>query len=447
MDRIPRRRIGAVGCIAGLLAFAALAAPATAAGLVGARSAARVYSGGPAATAATIERSAASARLVFEMNLLVAVKAFVLAEPDRVIVDLPEIGFLLNPSAGRLPAPARNEAQPLVSAFRFGQFAIGRSRIVIDLAGPARIARADVEPTPSGGAARLVIELAATDADSFRAAARAGRAAQLQAAQAAGQATQGVSPSAAAVPQATALPVVFLDPGHGGVDMGAVGGKDTYEKTIVLDFARQLAGRLEKSGKVRPLLTRRDDVFIPLAERVKIAREGGAALFMSLHADTLNESSVHGATVYTLSDRASDAEAARLAAKENAADRAGGLAETDEMVDVNDILFDLTRRETRTMSHAFAEGVVSELRTAGDLNKNPIRSAAFVVLKAPDVPSVLLELGYLSSSRDLAKLTSPEWREQATEKVAQAIERYFATRPRSAEGLTASADRIAGPAR
>lgn len=150
MDRIPRRRIGAVGCIAGLLAFAALAAPATAAGLVGARSAARVYSGGPAATAATIERSAASARLVFEMNLPVAVKAFVLAEPDRVIVDLPEIGFLLNPSAGRLPAPARNEAQPLVSAFRFGQFAIGRSRIVIDLAGPARIARADVEPTPSG---------------------------------------------------------------------------------------------------------------------------------------------------------------------------------------------------------------------------------------------------------------------------------------------------------
>lgn len=244
-----------------------------------------------------------------------------------------------------------------------------------------------------------MIELAATDADLFRAAARAGRAAQLQAAQAAGQATQGVSPSAAAVPQATALPVVFLDPGHGGVDMGAVGGKDTYEKTIVLDFARQLAGRLEKSGKVRPLLTRRDDVFIPLAERVKIAREGGAALFMSLHADTLNESSVHGATVYTLSDRASDAEAARLAAKENAADRAGGLAETDEMVDVNDILFDLTRRETRTMSHAFAEGVVSELRTAGDLNKNPIRSAAFVVLKAPDVPSVLLELGYLSSSR------------------------------------------------
>lgn len=435
----------ALGRMCGLLALACLTTfgPAAAAGLVGARSAARAYTGGPAATGAAIDRSPAAARLTFEMNLPVKVSAFVLAEPDRVIVDLPEIGFLLSPAVGRLPAPGRNEPAPLVSAFRFGQFAIGRSRIVIDLTGPARIARAEVEPTPSGGASRLVIELAATDPDTFRAAARAGRAAQMQAA----QAVQTSAAPAPAAPQPTNLPVVFLDPGHGGVDMGAVGAKDTYEKTIVLDFAKQLAARLEKSGKVRPLLTRRDDVFIPLAERVKIAREGGAALFMSLHADTLNESSVHGATVYTLSDRASDAEAARLAAKENAADRAGGLAETDEMVDVNDILFDLTRRETRTMSHALAQGLVTELKSAGDLNKNPVRSAAFVVLKAPDVPSVLLELGYLSSSRDLAKLTSTEWREQATEKVAVAIERYFAVRPRSAEGLTASADKVSGSAR
>lgn len=445
MDRTPRGRIGAAGRILGLTAFVLLlsVSASPAAGLVGARSAARVYNGGPAATAATIERSPTAARITFEMNLPVKATAFVLAEPDRVIVDLPEIGFLLSPAAGRLPAPGKGEAPPLVAAFRFGQFAVGKSRVVIDLAGPARIARVEVEPTPSGGASRLVIELAATDSDSFRAAARAGRAAQLQA----GQAAQSAPAPVAAAPQSSGVPVVFLDPGHGGVDMGAVGAKDVYEKTIVLDFARQLASRLEKTGKVRPLLTRRDDVFIPLAERVKIARQGGAALFVSLHADTLNETSVHGATVYTLSDRASDAEAARLAAKENAADRAGGLAESDEMVDVNDILFDLTRRETRTMSHAFAEGLVSELKSAGDLNKNPVRSAAFVVLKAPDVPSVLLELGYLSSSKDLAKLTSPEWREQATERVAQAIERYFATRPRSAEGLTASVDRVPGPTR
>lgn len=426
MARLP------VVALAGLM-LALLAAPAGAAGLVGARAAAKAYSGGPAATSATVERAADSAKIAFDMNVAVNVKAYVLADPDRVIVDMPETGFLLNPSIGR-PAPAKAGAS-LVSSFRFGQAAPGRSRIVIDLAGPARIVKAVSEPTASGGAAKLVIELAAADADSFRAAARAARAAQLLAA-----APPAPAPTPVEAPVPAGLPVVYLDAGHGGVDMGAVGGKDVYEKTIVLDFARQVAAHLTRGGKVKPMLTRADDVFIPLAERVKIARQGGAALFMSIHADTLNEASVHGATVYTISDRASDAEAARLAAKENAADRAGGLADSEDVVDVNDILFDLTRRESRAMSHVFAQGLVAAWRFAGDLNKNPVRSAGFVVLKAPDVPSVLLELGYLSSVHDIARLTSVEWRDQATAKVAEAIERYFNARPRNADDRTASVD-------
>ena len=405
--------------------------PAGAAGLVGARSAARAYTAGPTATGASVERTANAARLIFDINMPVVAHAYVLADPARVIIDLPEIGFFLDPAIGR-PARAtrgRPEEAGLVSSFRFGQLAPGRSRIVIDLAGPARIVRAESESTSADGAARFVIELASIDADSFRAAARAARAAQIQA---------SVARPAPQPPAAPGLPLVYLDPGHGGVDAGAVGAGGVDEKTIVLDFARQLAAKLEQDGKVRAMLTRSDDTFIPLAQRVKIAREGGASLFMSIHADTLNETSVHGATVYTLSDRASDAEAARLAAKENAADRAGGLADSEDAVDVNDILFDLARRETRAMSHRFAQSLASEWKSAGDLNKNPVRSAGFVVLKAPDVPSALLELGYLSSDKDLAKLASPAWREEAAAKVAAAIERYFMERPRAADDRTAS---------
>ncbi|MCB1541070.1 MAG: N-acetylmuramoyl-L-alanine amidase, partial [Rhodoblastus sp.] len=228
-------------------------------------------------------------------------------------------------------------------------------------------------------------------------------------------------------------PLVVIDAGHGGVDMGAVGAKSIYEKDVVLDVARRLAAKLEAGGRMRTLLTRDADEFVPLADRVKIARKASAALFVSIHADMLNETSVHGATVYTVSDRASDAEAARVAAAENAADKAGGMAESEEIGDVNDILFDLTRRETRAIGHQFAVSLIDFWKAAGDLNKNPIRSAGFVVLKAPDVPSVLLELGYMSNERDLAKLNSEEWRQTAANRVAQSIERYFARRTAGAE--------------
>ncbi len=429
------RRIAAMimGLGAPMLAFAP---SAQAAGLVGARAAARDIANEPAVTSATVQRSASSARFVFELNKKVAVAAFVLSGPDRVVVELPEAAFLLDPAIGRAAARNRREAAPLVESFRFGQFAAGRSRIVFDLSGPARIVKAVCEPTDSGGAARLTVELVQSDAESFQAAARSARAAHLPRAAAPDE--------PAPTPSATDRPLVAIDAGHGGVDMGAVGEKDIYEKDVVLDMARLVAAKLEAGGQVRVLLTRARDEFIPLGDRVRIARKAGAQLFMSIHADTLSEASVHGATVYTVSDRASDAEAARVAASENAADKAGGMAESEELVDVNDILADLTRRETRAMSHVFATSLIDFWKTAGDLNKNPIRSAGFVVLKAPDVPSVLLELGYLSNDRDLAKLSSTDWREKAAGRVAQAVERYFARRRPASNDATASIERRAG---
>ncbi|MEI2736453.1 MAG: N-acetylmuramoyl-L-alanine amidase [Rhodoblastus sp.] len=220
--------------------------------------------------------------------------------------------------------------------------------------------KAVAEPTESGGAARLVVELAPAGADAFRAAARAARAAQLQKAPARDE---------PAVQPAQAAPLVVIDAGHGGVDMGAVGAKSVYEKDIVLDVARRLAAKLEAGGRARTMLTRNSDEFIPLADRVKVARKNGAALFVSIHADMLSETSVHGATVYTVSDRASDAEAARVAATENAADKAGGMAESEEIGDVHDILFDLTRRETRAIGHQFATSLIDFWKAAGDLEQ------------------------------------------------------------------------------
>jgi N-acetylmuramoyl-L-alanine amidase len=241
-------------------------------------------------------------------------------------------------------------------------------------------------------------------------------------------------------PAPTNKPVIVLDPGHGGVDLGASSGHGDIEKDIVLDFATALAAKLESQGRYKVVLTRGADVFIPLNERVQIARDANAALFVSIHADTLYEGHVQGATVYTVSERASDAEAARLADKENQADAAAGVV-TEDVAEVHDILQDLTRRETRAYSHMFSRTLVALWKNAAQLNKNPQRSAGFRVLKALDVPSVLLELGYLSNEKDLANLVSPEWRDKAAGTLAGAIDSFFAQR--NIDTATVSPDALA----
>jgi N-acetylmuramoyl-L-alanine amidase len=265
-----------------------------------------------------------------------------------------------------------------------------------------------------------VIEIAPVERDRF--AADVARAAMERAAERTGT-TMPVKPA----PETDARPLVVIDPGHGGVDPGALGGGGVVEKEITLAFALELRQRLEAGGKVRVALTRDTDVFVSLGERVRFARDRSAALFVSIHADSLSDSpEVRGATVYTLGDRASDAESARLAEKENRVDQLSGVEASGAGEEVLDILMDLTRRETTAFSSEFARGLVESISGQVRLNKNPIRQAAFRVLRAPDVPSVLLELGYLSSGKDIEVLKSPEWRARTSEAVAASIGRFVA---------------------
>jgi N-acetylmuramoyl-L-alanine amidase len=235
------------------------------------------------------------------------------------------------------------------------------------------------------------------------------------------------SPKSAAV--ADSRPVVVIDPGHGGIDNGTQAGSES-EKSLVLGFGLALRDRIEKSGKYRVVMTRTDDTFIPLADRVRIARNQSAALFVSIHADALprREGDAQGATIYTLSDRASDAEAERLAEAENKADAIGGVNLTEEPVEVADILIDLAQRETRTFSNRFARLLMGEMKSTVRMHKHPLKSAGFKVLKAPDVPSVLIELGYVSNKGDLEHMVSENWRNRTVGSMAQAIDVFLAKR-------------------
>ncbi|MGA7655307.1 MAG: N-acetylmuramoyl-L-alanine amidase [Methylocella sp.] len=386
----------------------------------------------PAANAVRIEQTGNRTKLIFGLSTSVESATFVLADPDRVIVDLPQTDFLLDPESGK-PAHGPHRKTGLIAAFRFGQLAPGKSRIVIDLRAPARVLRAACEKSDGDGHTSLVIELAKTDRADFRAAVQIARM-QLEAL---AQTKKDEKPLPASV-----KPIVMIDPGHGGIDRGAMV-KGLVEKDLVFDFAKAVAAKLETDGRFKVVMTRDDDSFVTLSERVRMARDGNAALFVSIHADTLSDASdVSGATVYTVSDRASDAEAARVAQKENQADAAAGLDKTEDASDVSDILFDLTRRETRAYSHFFAHTLTNYWRVAGRLNKNPQRSAGFRVLKAPDVPSVLLELGYLSNKTDGQALSSEQWRDKASSQVAEAIEAFFSARESATTVIKTDPDQV-----
>lgn len=351
-------------------------------------------------------------RLIVDLSRRITLGAFTLANPYRVVVDLPDVIFALPNEAGR-------EGRGLVSAYRFGLFAPGKARLVIDVGAPVKIDKAFVLDPVDGQPARLVVDLVKTDRESFMksVAAPVRRA----------EDPPGLRASLAA--NGDTRPVIVIDPGHGGIDSGAVNtAAGINEKTVVLEIARTLRDKIEASGRYRTVLTRDGDSFVPLGDRVRIAREAQAKLFISLHADSLSRrgnDDVRGATVYTLSDKASDAEAQRLADDENKADLIAGLDLSEEPSDVAGILLDLAQRETKNFSAQFARTLGGAVAGAARMHKSPLKSAGFKVLKAPDVPSVLFELGYLSSKRDLDLMTSPEWRANVTDAMVTAIEAYF----------------------
>ncbi|MCC6778836.1 MAG: N-acetylmuramoyl-L-alanine amidase [Hyphomicrobiales bacterium] len=353
-------------------------------------------------------------RMVMDFSERVEVRAFTLANPYRVVVDMPQVSFRLPPRTGEV-------GRGLIKGFRFGLVMPGGSRIVVDLARPARIEKAFVVDAANDQPARLVLDLVPTDRDAFM------RAIALQS-----RASEPRKPEREPEPKAPAdpRPLVVIDPGHGGIDNGTRAASGEQEKTIVLEFSLMLRDKMEKTGKYRVSMTRIDDSFVALGDRVQLARSQQAALFISIHADALarRDGDAQGATVYTLSERPSDASAARLADAENQADAIAGLDLSAEPKDVAGILIDLARRETKTFSLQFAQGVVSQLRRSARLHQNPLRSAGFVVLKAPDVPSVLVELGYVSNKADLKSLVSTEWREKTADSIVRAVDVFFTTR-------------------
>lgn len=367
--------------------------------------------------------------ITLDLSKPTRVGVFALADPNRLVVDLPTARF-------DLPKEAGSGARGLVGAWRWGAFAAGRSRIVFDLREPVRVGAVDLVAGEGVRPTRVVIALArGTRADAadvrpvlvgpvppegdLRPAAQG----------------PGGPPSVAASNGAAPAPaggpirhVVVIDAGHGGVDAGTVSpATGTPEKTVVLEMARVLAKRMEESGRFIVKLTRDSDVFVPLSDRVEAARAAHAELFVSIHADAEYDHSVRGATVYTLAEKASDAQAAALAAKENRSDSIAGLIVEDAKDEVAGILADLTRRETRRFSHELARDILDEYRRNGRLVKGAAhRSAGLKVLRAHDFPSILVEIGFLSNKEDEAQMVSPEWRDHTARSLLAAIDRWFA---------------------
>jgi len=368
----------------------------------------------PVATDARLGGDESRTRFVIDLTQKIDLRTFTLADPYRLVVDIPQVVFRLPPKTGE-------SGRGLIKAFRFGLVMQGGSRLVVDLTKPAKVEKAFVVDPIEGEPARLVLDLVPTDRESFlRRVVIDSRAARSSVPPANGPELRSTDPR----------PLVVLDPGHGGIDTGTKGPNGEEEKEIVLNFAQRLRDRLEKGGKFRVLMTRADDTFVPLADRVRIARDAGAALFVSIHADALphGEGDAQGASVYTLSETATDSDAAKLAEKENRADVIAGVDLKSEPDDVAGILIDLAERETKSFSLQFAHKLLGEMKGVARLHKTPLKSAGFRVLRAPDIPSVLIELGYVSNRQDLQSLLSDSWRDRTAESIAQAIDAYFAAR-------------------
>ena len=356
-------------------------------------------------------------RLVLEISAPVEFALFTLAEPRRLVIDFPELAFAL---ASNLFADGGGGA---IADIRYGLFEPGKSRMVIDLAQPVAVRSAFLIAPMEGYSDRFVLDLAPIDAATFAQQARLNRPRQ-------SAATPVIAPPVADLPaRSDGKHVIVVDAGHGGVDPGAIAATGMYEKRIALAAAREIALRLLATGRYHVVMTRDRDIFLPLRKRVAIARNSGGELFLSIHADSMNDTSVRGTHVYSLSKKASDAEAEALAAKENKADLIAGLNLADYSSDVHTILLDLSQRETNNTSADVANRFVESFADKGIRSlSRPHRQAGFAVLKAPDVPSVLIELGFLSNPRDAAMLATPKGRAPIVEAIVAATENFFATR-------------------
>lgn len=416
LRRPPGRRgvVGAViasglaAVIAAVIAWSPAAVRAAEVGAVNAANAAVVVS------AVAVGGDDTATTISIDLTRPVPIGVFGLAAPDRLVVDLPGARF-------DLPREAGGGARGLVRQWRYGAFAADRSRLVFDLKQPVRLTGADLLPAEGTRPARMVVALAAAGGNGTP-----WQPVHLGPPEPA-RAAETVRPVA---PAPAGKRVIVVDAGHGGVDAGTVSpATGTPEKTVVLEMAKVMARRLEETGRYAVRMTRQSDVFVGLDARVEAARAARADLFLSIHADAEYDHSVRGATVYTLSEKATDARAAALAAKENRSDAIAGLIEEAARDEVTDILADLTRRETRRFSRDLARDILAEYARNGRLVKGAAhREAGLKVLRAHDFPSVLVEIGFLSNPEDEKLMASVDWRDHTAGSLIAAIDRWFAER-------------------
>jgi len=377
----------------------------------------------PVVIALRLREEEERARVVVELSDPVAVQVFTLTEPNRVVIDMPEV--LWSGADNALPT-----GRGIVQSYRYGLFREGNSRFVIDLNSPVGVTAPRVLPPENGFGFRLMLDLFPIAIEEF--AANAGWPHAFRGAASFGQPPAGLDgaplPDAAepAISNSGGKRVIVVDAGHGGIDPGTHGLSGLQEKIVVLAVAKKLRDTLESTGRYVVHLTRESDLFIPLRGRVAIARAANADLFLSLHVDSHDRQDIRGATVYTLSEDASDREAARLAEKENMSDVIAGIDLASEDNPVASILIDLAQRDTMNRSIRFAETVLMNLSQSTYVRPTaPRRSAGFAVLKAPDVPAVLIELGYLTNQNDESEMATEAWRSRIAGSITSAIDGHF----------------------
>ncbi|MCE2926375.1 MAG: N-acetylmuramoyl-L-alanine amidase [Rickettsiales bacterium] len=351
------------------------------------------------ASVLSIETDDSSETIILSLGDIGDYKAFMLPNPDRLVLD---VVVASPPKSIALP---KDYTKGLIKTVRSGRFDSQTNRYVFELHSKTKILKEQFDERAS----ELIIELASP---------RSSRLASSK--------TKLAKPTK---PPAKSKYVVIIDPGHGGQDPGAIGPKGTREKDIVLEYAKALQNRLIKSGKYKVVITREGDRFIALRDRVAIARKAGGDIFLSLHADSAPNDEARGLSVYTVSEKASDKEAEDLAARENKADIIAGIDLSGEREDVAGILISLAQRETKNNSATLADVLVVALNDKVRLLQNTHRFAGFAVLKAPDIPSVLIEIGFLSHPEEEKLLKTRSYREKVVSGIAEGIDKYFEKLP------------------
>ena len=377
-----------------------------------------LLAGAPTVSDARLGTHPGHTRLVLDLDRVLPYKIFTLSEPFRVVVDFPALQWQVKRADRRLTLG-------VVSSYRYGLFQAGTSRLVIDVKKPVQIARHQILRPEGKGKFRFLVDLKPVSVAAFSAGKKSF------------QTTDWKKPATPVVVKRPPPPppkrgrtvkrkrVIMLDPGHGGPDPGAIGVRGLREKVVTMRAARAVRRMLESTGRYRVYLTRNKDTYVPLRRRYQMAEKVKAELFISIHADSHKNRRIRGASVYTLSEKSSDKEAAALAARENRSDIIAGVDLSRQSDTVASILIGLRQRQTMNESAIFGEVLIAELTRDIRVLRNTHRFAGFAVLKSPDTPSVLMEIGYLSSPSDEKVLRTKSFYRKLSKSIYRSVERYF----------------------